>query len=338
MKKRYYLHILALSFSSFAQVGISTSTPNAQLDIRSSDQVTPSKTDGLLIPKVDKLVDAAIMTSNQQGMMVYLTTTFNGKSPGFYYWDSLTLTWIGFNTNAVTNSDVINIEDFLFDEYAGGASSGTGKKNDNQYSFTPLTNNGGSSNIEGETTSNSYIGIHQLTTGTNNNNDGRAGIGSSDWFNKFRLGAYEYFLEFRVRFPVLAISGVDYNAYMGFTDISPATITTINSSIVTSVSNGVYFTYNSTGLFGTCENSNQTSTTTKKQIVAGTWYKIKMLINASGTSVDFFVDGVKLGSTITTKIPANTTPMKIVGLLEKISTTATSSTADIDYVTWKMVR
>jgi len=37
----------------FSQVGINTTLPNAQLDVRSSNQATPSNTDGLLIPKMD---------------------------------------------------------------------------------------------------------------------------------------------------------------------------------------------------------------------------------------------------------------------------------------------
>ena len=76
-----------------AQVGINTTTPNAQLDIRSSNQTTPSNTDGMLIPKVDTF-PATNPTIAQQGMLVYLTTNVGTNLSGFYYWNNPTLTWI----------------------------------------------------------------------------------------------------------------------------------------------------------------------------------------------------------------------------------------------------
>lgn len=93
MKKCYLLLSLFFSAFLFAQVGINTTTPNAQLDIRSSNQTTPSNTDGMLIPKVDTF-PATNPTLDQQGMLVYLTTTVGTNLPGFYYWDNPTLTWI----------------------------------------------------------------------------------------------------------------------------------------------------------------------------------------------------------------------------------------------------
>lgn len=88
MKKSYFLLLFFLGIKSiFAQVGINTTTPNAQLEIKSSDQTAPSNTDGILIPKVD-VFPAINPTAVQQGMMVYLTTTSGTDLPGFYYWDN----------------------------------------------------------------------------------------------------------------------------------------------------------------------------------------------------------------------------------------------------------
>ena len=77
-----------------SQVGINTIVPDAQLDIKSSNQATPANTDGILIPKIDAfpLVNP---TAAQNSMMVYLTTLSAGKQPGFYYWDSATTSWKG---------------------------------------------------------------------------------------------------------------------------------------------------------------------------------------------------------------------------------------------------
>lgn len=93
---RFILLITLLVYAQFgfSQVGISTTAPQAQLDIRSSNQATPSNTDGLLIPKID-VFPATNPSANQQGMMVYLTSTVGTQLPGFYYWDNLTTSWIG---------------------------------------------------------------------------------------------------------------------------------------------------------------------------------------------------------------------------------------------------
>lgn len=78
---------------SFSQVGIGTTAPDAQLDIRSSNQTAPSAQDGILIPKIDAF-PTVNPTSSQDGMMVYLTTTSGLNLPGFYYWSQTTSNWI----------------------------------------------------------------------------------------------------------------------------------------------------------------------------------------------------------------------------------------------------
>ncbi len=109
MKKLYFaiLFFLCLHFAS-AQVGIGATNPNSQLDIRSSNQATPANNDGVLIPKVDAF-SATNPTAAQQGMLVYLTTAtvFSGnpKPVGFYYWDNVSLDWIGISSAANGDHD-----------------------------------------------------------------------------------------------------------------------------------------------------------------------------------------------------------------------------------------
>lgn len=102
LKICYLLLICFITSKTIAQVGIGTTSPNAQLDIRSNNQTTPSNTDGILIPKVDTF-PATNPGANQQGMLIYLTTvaTFSSvsKQPGFYYWDNATTNWIGFQSS-----------------------------------------------------------------------------------------------------------------------------------------------------------------------------------------------------------------------------------------------
>lgn len=93
-KKLFFLGCNLCGIAAFAQVGINTATPNAQLDIRATSATTPSNTDGLLIPKIN-VFPAINPTAAQQGMLVYLTTAVGTKQPGFYYWNNPTAAWIG---------------------------------------------------------------------------------------------------------------------------------------------------------------------------------------------------------------------------------------------------
>ena len=99
LKKLFFVACNVFGLISFAQVGINTTTPNAQLDIRATSATAPTNTDGLLIPKVD-VFPATNPTAAQQGMLVYLTTTSGTNTPGFYYWDNPTTTWFSLKVNA----------------------------------------------------------------------------------------------------------------------------------------------------------------------------------------------------------------------------------------------
>src|SRR5690606_40402497 len=86
MKFALFLLVILYSITSFSQVGIGTTSPNALLDIRSSSQAAPSNIDGILIPKIDNFPGTPPSVA-QSGMMVYFTgnTTY---PKGFYYWDN----------------------------------------------------------------------------------------------------------------------------------------------------------------------------------------------------------------------------------------------------------
>lgn len=79
-----------MTIDGYSQVGINTTAPDAMLQIKSSNQVTPSNTDGVLIPKIDAF-PVTNPTAAQQGMMVFLTAP--ASQSGFYYWDNTTTSW-----------------------------------------------------------------------------------------------------------------------------------------------------------------------------------------------------------------------------------------------------
>lgn len=93
MRIFFKISFFFLSFCAWSQVGINTTSPNAQLEIKSSNESIPTNTDGILIPKVD-VFPATNPGAPQQGMMVYLNITSGSNPPGFYYWDNLTASWI----------------------------------------------------------------------------------------------------------------------------------------------------------------------------------------------------------------------------------------------------
>lgn len=74
-------------------VGIGTNRPAALLDIHASDAATPSKYDGILIPRVNNF-PAQNPTVLQHGMLIFLTKqTTSGDQPGFYYWNNTGKKW-----------------------------------------------------------------------------------------------------------------------------------------------------------------------------------------------------------------------------------------------------
>lgn len=93
MKKILFLIFVFSNVLTFSQIGINTTTPKAMLEIAPSSTTTPSSTDGLLVPRISAF-PVTNPTFNQQGMLIFLTATVGVNTPGFYYWNNPTTTWI----------------------------------------------------------------------------------------------------------------------------------------------------------------------------------------------------------------------------------------------------
>ena len=155
VKKLFFVACNLFGVLSFAQVGINTTTPNALLDIRATSATTPTNTDGLLIPKID-VFPATNPTADQQGMLVYLTTTVGTNTPGFYYWDNPTTTWIGLGKDVKAwqlNGNTVN-----------GTTDFMGSTNDADVIFK--RNNIQSGKIS---TTNTSLGVNSLAPATTRN-------------------------------------------------------------------------------------------------------------------------------------------------------------------------
>jgi len=201
-------------------------------------------------------------------------------------------------------------DDFLYDaNIATGAIFGEG--------WTVLETGAGASvasNPNLVTSGNNSLGVMELSTGTTTT--GVAAMSLS--LDCFILGHGQYYTEWRVMVPVLSSVAQEYIFQMGFVDANAN-------------ANGVFFVYHST-VTTTWRAATQnagvgTRVDTGITVNANQWYKLGILINAAGTSVDFYIDDA-LVATITTNIPTtaigfNATIFKAAGITARV--------ADIDY-------
>jgi len=195
MKKiPFFLSVVLFSCHVYAQVGIQTTTPNAQLDITATNQALPLTTDGLLIPRIDQFpsINPSI---GQDSMLVYLTTTDGTNVPGFYYWNHATTTWIG-----IPGEKVEKIDDLLdaksdADASNPGSSIFLGIDAGSQDNSTDNQNIGiGYQSLQNVVNAirNVGIGYRSLQNNTNNNNVGvgfHSLLNNTSGFNNVAIGS-----------------------------------------------------------------------------------------------------------------------------------------------------
>ncbi len=97
----FIIVLVCAAYSSFAQVGIGNTDPKAVLDISATNSITPTNTDGILIPRVDNF-PSVNPTADQDGMLIFITGNSTPEK-GFYFWDTIATTW-----DTVTGAKEIN--------------------------------------------------------------------------------------------------------------------------------------------------------------------------------------------------------------------------------------
>lgn len=164
------------------------------------------------------------------------------------------------------------------------------------------------------------LGIISMNTGTTSS--GLCALSSANGMLNF--GGGRHILNMYVQVPTLSDGTNTYTLYMGFG----------NSSGAGEFTDGAYFVYShgiNSGNWRASTANSSTRTTLDSAVAVDTDYHLLTIdMNAAGNSVEFFVDGVSIG-TITTNIPSSGN-----GIILKIekSVGTTTRTLSTDYITY----
>ena len=92
MKKVIITIAIASTMSITAQIGIFNTSPQAVLDVSSTNESSPSSEDGILIPRLTSF-PAVSPGVAQNAMLIYMDNATAPLGRGFYYWDSNKNAW-----------------------------------------------------------------------------------------------------------------------------------------------------------------------------------------------------------------------------------------------------
>jgi hypothetical protein len=168
-------------------------------------------------------------------------------------------------------------------------------------------------------------GIWFCTTGTT-----AAGYAGLDLINQayrasILFGGGVYTIEADIYISDLSTLAETYTLRFGFGDSASGDFT-----------DGAYFEYSDAGATPnwykcTAANSVRTKTDTTVAVVTGAWTRLKIVVNADGTSVEYFINGVSVG-VVTTDIPLGAGRGTTAILSIKKSNGITPREVDIDWV------
>jgi hypothetical protein len=138
-----------------------------------------------------------------------------------------------------------------------------------------------------------HLGVAQILYGTVGGHASLVQSATLSVSTVFGNGKGEY--RTLIRIPTLATAIDDYTLRLGY-----------GTSVNADHANGVYFEYNrslsTNWRLKTANQSIRTSVNSSIPVVNNAWIQLSWIVNAAGTQVDFYVDGVLAGS-ITTNIP-----------------------------------
>lgn len=170
----------------------------------------------------------------------------------------------------------------------------------------------------------SHFGVIQLSTGTTTTGLANRSLGGGVVVGIILFGGGVMTFQTLINIPTLSTAGEEYDIIVGMIDGTAGTHV-----------DGAYFKYDRNTsvnwLRGTASNSVVTETDSGTVVATG-WTTLKIVVNAAATSIEYFVNGVSVGSN-TTNIP--TAAGREVGICWEISKSAgtTARLLNADYVT-----
>ena len=207
----------------------------------------------------------------------------------------------------------VTFDDFIFRDFGG---------HNGLFDINDTVATGGTATMNTPTPDGTFVGACQLATGTTNNATGIAGIRSGNSTNTYKVTNLNF--QWRIRTAVLS-GAPQYIIRVGLMSGIAAGLPT----------DGVFFQYTNTLNGGNFVGTNRqaaTSTDVNSTVAATTaWTRLGIVINSAGTSVEYFVDGVSIGSSAL-NIP--TALLSFAAVIEKQgANSATSRNLDIDFLT-----
>jgi hypothetical protein len=232
--------------------------------------------------------------------------------------------WTTFN-NKQNNLKTFNRTQgvYYFEEFMGSQAGSVSTSYSNVIS---LTTGNGTARTAATTNRTNQQGIIQHSTGTASTNSAGYGLGNSSLY----IGTGTISLETYMSVETLSTSLERFFTFFGYG--TPSNWQNSGNTIFFSYDEGgvVFFagTPSPNWKCYTRGGATVTLTTTSIPVVAAQWYKLRIDINAAGNSVTFYIDGT-LVATHTTNIPATTSAMSVVSLINKTAgTTARSLLTD----------
>jgi hypothetical protein len=290
-----------------SQLTLTSSSSNSQLFIGS----TPGQS--VVLPNATTLVAGNKFDfANKSSVLIPIYTNGGALLAILYPESDLELIVTDISTSAGTwykeNGVYITAERVaLFDDFiSSGITSGT----IGELPWTLVA--AGGHTVSYATSTTTEQGVIVLGPGTGINAGGGLHLGNTAMV----VGGGAQVMEWRVRFPTLSTSTQEYEAYCGLSN----TLT-----VTAEITNGVYFAYQR------ASNVNwtlKTAATTRIAVAANTWYKLTLVINAAGTQVDGYINGVFVGTSITTTIP---TAAMSPAILSQKTVGATDIPYQVDY-------
>jgi hypothetical protein len=176
-------------------------------------------------------------------------------------------------------------------------------------------------------TAENAFGVYDVSTSTSTAGGASIARGSQLTFGF----GYTFQVEFRMALSALSDGTDTYTAYAGFNDVTNGDGT-----------DGAYFRYTHGTNGGRWEavtrsNSVETAADTGVAADAGTYHIFKIIANAAGTQIDFYIDGV-LKNSITTNIPSDAARLTNNTYVIKKTAGSTSRSLYMDFASYIATR